>query len=67
MPAMLRGWAVSSVIKVALCTAFICGLLLLAYEQLVRYTLIGRAWNGVRSGTLAIRPAPEDVGSLAER
>jgi glucan biosynthesis protein C len=58
LPAALGHWSISPVTKVGLCTAFIFVLLLLTYDQCIRYTVIGRALNGVRFRTLA-SPAPQ--------
>lgn len=66
MPAMLRAWPGSPVMKVTLSTVFICGFLLLTYDQFVRYSMMGRALNGVRIRTPARAPTPEEESSLAE-
>ena len=66
LPGMLRGWSISPVVKVTLSTAFICGFLLLTYDQFVRYSVMGRALNGVRLRTPARAPTPEEGSSLAE-
>ena len=49
MPALLRGWSVSPVLKVGLAFTLIITFELLVYDQFIRYTAIGTALNGVRT------------------
>lgn len=48
MPAFLRYWSAPPVIKVTISAALILILLLAVYDRFVRYTVLGRALNGVR-------------------
>jgi peptidoglycan/LPS O-acetylase OafA/YrhL len=47
--AIVRTWAIPSILKFVLLCAGVTALLLVSYEYLVRYTLIGRLLNGPRS------------------
>jgi peptidoglycan/LPS O-acetylase OafA/YrhL len=56
MPALLRSWQVSPVVKVVFSCALICAVELLIYNNFIRYTVIGTMLNGAR-----IRPSSNPV------
>lgn len=58
---LVRDWPVSPFLKFALVCGVSTGILLLSYQTLVRYTLLGRLLNGPRT-----RPKPDAPAIAAE-